>query len=144
MASSATTMAQEVADAVTKLQTERTGHAPGTVTVVLSEDTLVVTLNNALSPAEIAMSQTEDGAKFVREFHQRLFDCSLDELRKAINRITGIPIREAAVEVETTSGAVIHAFTSGTMVQVFRLSGRISPKTWNSSETRDDLVPITK
>ncbi len=142
MPSSPSTMAQEVADAVTRLQTERTGHAPGTVTVVLSEDTLVVTLNNALSPAEIAMSQTEEGAKFVREFHRRLFDCSIDELRTAINRITGIPIREAAVEVEPNSGAVIHAFTSGTMVQVFRLSGRISQETWNSREPRPVSGPV--
>ena len=144
MPNSASTMAQEVADAVTKLQTERTGHAPGTVTVVLSEDTLVVTLNNALSRAEIEMSQTEEGARFVREFHRRLFDCSVDELRKTINRITGIPIREAAVEVETASGAVIHAFTSGTMVQVFRLSGRITQETWNSSEPRAASGPVTE
>jgi uncharacterized protein YbcI len=144
MPSSPSTMAQEVADAVTKLQTERTGHAPGTVTVVLSEDTLVVTLNNALTPAEIAMSQTEEGAKSVREFHRQLFDCSIDELRTAINRITGIPIREAAVEVETNSGAVIHAFTSGTMVQVFRLTGRLSQETWNSSEPRPAAGPVKK
>jgi uncharacterized protein YbcI len=136
MPNSPSTMAQEVADAVTKLQTERTGHAPGTVTVVLSEDTLVVTLNKALSPAEIELSQTEEGALSVREFHRRLFDCSIDELSTVINRITGVPIRDAAVEVETNSGAVIHAFPSGTVVQVFRLSGRISQETWNSSEPR--------
>ncbi len=127
------TMAQQVADAIIKYQTERTGIAPKSVTVVLSDDTLVVTLHDALSPAEINLSQTSEGADSVREFHRRLFESSIDGLRAEINRITGLSIREAAAEVETATGAVIHAFTSGTMVQVFRLTGRITPEVWNSN-----------
>ena len=38
------------------------------------------------------------------------------------------------VEVETSTGAVIQAFTSGTMVQVFQLAGVISAQVWNASE----------
>ncbi len=125
------TMAQRVADAVTKFQTERTGHAPKTVTVVLNDDTLVVTLHEALSPAEIILSKTPDGANFVQDLHRRLFDSSVGLLREEINRITGVIIREAAVEVETASGAVEHAFPSGTMVQVFRLANSITPEAWN-------------
>ena len=131
-------MAQRVADAVTKFQTERTGHAPKTVTVVLNEDTLVVTLHEALSPAEIVLSQSYEGANFVRDFHRRLFDSSVGSLREEINRITGIPIREAAVEVETATGAVEHAFASGTMVQVFRLANRITPEAWNGQLTNNN------
>jgi hypothetical protein len=40
-------------------------------------------------------------------------------------------VGEAAAEIETTTGAVVHAFTSGTMVQVFQLAGNISTETWN-------------
>ena len=133
MANLPSTMAQQVADAIIKYQTERTGIAPKSVTVVLSDDTLVVTLHDALSPAEINLSQTSEGANSVREFHRQLFESSIDGLRAEINRITGLSIREAAAEVETASGAVIHAFTSGTMVQVFRLTGRITPEVWNSN-----------
>ncbi len=131
------TMAQRVADAVTKFQTERTGHAPKTVTVVLSDATLVVTLHEALSPAEIILSRTPDGANFVRDFHRRLFDSSVGSLREEINRITGVPIRESAVEVETATGAVEHAFASGTMVQVFRLANSITPEAWNGQVRND-------
>ena len=42
-------------------------------------------------------------------------------------------VGEAAAEVETTTGAVVHAFTSGTMVQVFQLAGRISAEAWNTN-----------
>lgn len=132
------TMAQQVADAIIKDQTERTGIAPRSVTVVLSDDTLVVTLHDALSPAEINLSKTSEGANSVREFHRRLFETSVGGLRAEINRITGLSIREAAAEVETATGAVIHAFTSGTMVQVFRLTGRISPEVWNANHPASD------
>jgi uncharacterized protein YbcI len=103
------------------------------VTVVLSEDTLVVTLHEALSPAEKALARTPEGAVQVQEFHRQLFKNSADLLRQEIKRITGIAVGEAAAEIETTTGAVVHAFTTGTMVQVFQLAGSISAETWNGS-----------
>jgi uncharacterized protein YbcI len=44
------TMAQQVAQAASAFEQRRTGHVPRSVTVVLSEDTLVITLHGALSP----------------------------------------------------------------------------------------------
>ena len=127
------TMAEQVAQAASDFQIQRTGHAPRAVTVVLSEDTLVITLHAALSPAEISVAQTPEGAAQVQEYHRRLFESSVGELREEIKRITGVAVREAAVEVETTTGAVVHAFTSGTMVQVFRLVGGITAEVWNGT-----------
>jgi len=65
----------------------------------------------------------------VQEFHRQLFASSVDSLRKEIKRITGVEVREAAAEVETKTGTVVHAFTSGTMVQVFLLAGNLSART---------------
>jgi uncharacterized protein YbcI len=127
------TMAQQVAQAVSAFQQRRTGYAPKAVTLVLSEDTLVVTLHEALSPAEKALARTPEGAAQVQEFHRQLFTNSANELRQEIKRITGVAVGEAAAEVETTIGAVVHAFTTGTMVQVFQLAGTISAETWNRS-----------
>jgi uncharacterized protein YbcI len=106
-------------------QTERTGHAPASVTVVLSDDTLVITLHDALSPAEKALALSANGAAQVQEFHRQLFLNSADSLRKEIKRITGREVREAAAEVEPASGTVVHAFTTGNLVQVFLLDGRL-------------------
>jgi uncharacterized protein YbcI len=127
------TMAQQVAEAVSAFQQRRTGYAPKAVTVVLSEDTLVVTLHEALSPAERTLARTPAGAHQVQEFHRQLFKDSVGLLRQEIKRITGVAVGEAAAEIETTTGAVVHAFTTGAMVQVFRLAGRISAETWNRS-----------
>ncbi len=131
------TMAQQVAQAISVYQEQRTGHPPKAVTLVLSDDTLVVTLHEALSPAEKALSRTPEGAVQVQEFHRQLFHDSVDLLREEIRRITGVAVGEAAAEVETTTGAVVHAFTTGTMVQVFRLAGKIPTGAWNGQERED-------
>jgi len=131
------TMAQQVAQVISVSQEQRTGYPPKAVTVVLSDDTLVVTLHEALSPAEKALASTAEGALRVQEFHRELFKSSVDWLREEIKRITGVAVGEAAAEVETATGAVVHAFTSGTMVQVFRLARRISADAWNGSRSSD-------
>ncbi len=119
------TMAQQLADAVRNFQIQQTGRAPTKVTVVMSEDTLVVTLHEALSPAEQALAKSLEGAANLREFHQQLFRSSVSSLRKDIERITGRKVCEAAAEVDPGTGSVIHAFTTGTTVQVFLLADSV-------------------
>lgn len=133
MAKNKLTMAQQVAQAASSFQLETTGHAPAVVTVVLSGETLVVTMQEALSPAEKIMARTPEGAARVQEFHRQLFASSAESLRMEIKRITGVDVREAAAEVETSSGTVVHAFTSGTTVQVFLLAQPLSQTHWNAT-----------
>ncbi|TWU30478.1 DUF2294 domain-containing protein [Bythopirellula polymerisocia] len=122
MNESETVMAQKIAQVALAFQTERTGHAPASVNVVLKEDTLVITLQDALSPAEKALSLSQAGAAKVQEFHRQLFLTSADALRKEIKRITGRDVRESTAEVEPATGTVVHAFTTGNVVQVFLLT----------------------
>ena len=72
------TMAQQVAEAAAAFEKQRTGHAPQAVTVVLGDETLVITLHGALSPAERALAQTPEGAAQVQDFHRQLFNDSAD------------------------------------------------------------------
>jgi len=137
MDESTLTMAQQIAEAASAFEQLRTGHGPKSVTVVLSEETLVVTLHGALSPAEKALAQTPAGAAQVQDFHRQLFTDSADPLRREIKRITGVDVREATAEVETKTGTVVHVFTTGTMVQVFLLAHGISADTWSGSGTVD-------
>jgi uncharacterized protein YbcI len=115
-------VARQIAEAASAFQQQRTGHAPKGVTVVLSEDTLVITLHEALTPAERNLALSAAGAAQVQEFHRQLFSHSSESLRIEIKRITGRDVREAVAEVDLATGAVVHAFTTGTMVQVFLLS----------------------
>ena len=74
------TIAEQVAQVAKALQQQRTGHAPKAVTVVLSEDTLVITMHDALTPAEKALALNSVGASQVQEFHRQLFLASADAL----------------------------------------------------------------
>ena len=126
-------VAQNVARAAIRFQEQWTGHRPTAVTVVVSGDTLVVTLHGAFSPAEIALARTREGALKVQEFHRQLFANSSEGLREEIRRITGVAVREAAAEVEAATGSVVHAFTTGTMVQVYLLAEGVLPDAWNAN-----------
>jgi uncharacterized protein YbcI len=134
---SKSSMAQQIARAAIAFEQRRTGnHVPKSVTVVLSEGTLVITLHEALSPAERVMARSPAGAAQVQEFHRQLFANSSLSLRQEIQRITGMEVREATAEIEPASGAVVQAFTTGTVVQVFQLAGSAATEVWGSGSER--------
>jgi uncharacterized protein YbcI len=127
-------MAEQIAQAASVFEQQRTGLAPKSVTVVQSDGTLVITLHGALSAAEQALAKTPAGAAQVREFHRELFSSSSDSLRKEIGRITGVEVREATAEIEPASGTLVAVFTTGTIVHVYLLARSIPTKTWDGSE----------
>jgi uncharacterized protein YbcI len=134
MNASESEMADEVAKVAISYQTSRTGHAPTSVDVVLTKDTVVITLHDALTPAEKALSLSRQGAAKVQEYHRQLFLNSTDSLRQDIKRITGREVGEAVAEVEPASGSVVHAFTTGNVVQVFSLEGLLTVDTIGAAE----------
>jgi uncharacterized protein YbcI len=135
MGSTRSTMAQQIAQAAIAFEQRRSGSlTPKSVSVVLSEGTLVITLHEALSPAEKELARTPAGAAQLQEFHRQLFASSSDSLRQEINRITGMEVREATAVLEPASGAVVQAFTTGTVVQVFLLGGNAPTETWSGNQ----------
>ncbi len=131
------TMAEQIAQAASVFEHERTGMQPRSVTVVQSDGTLVITLHGALSPAEKALARTPAGAAQVQEFHRQLFASASDKLRREIKRITGVEVREAASEVEGTTGTLVAVFTTGTVVQVYLLAHPIQGELWSMAEPSD-------
>ena len=127
-------MAQQIAQAARAFEQDQTGHAPKSVTVVLSDDALVIALHGALSEAEKALAKNPNGAAKVQEFHRQLFATSADALRGEIERITGVQVREASAEIEPNTGTVVKAFATGTVVQVFLLTGSVATDVYNGRE----------
>ena len=121
MSASPAAVSKQLAEMALAMQAARTGHTPKAVTVVASDETVVVTLHEALTPAEKILARSEQGASQVEDYHRALFAVSSEELRNEIQRLTGRKVREAAVVVEPATGAIVHAFTSGTVVQIFPL-----------------------
>ncbi len=130
------TIAEQLAGVAGSLQQQRSGHLPHSVTVVLNDDTLVVTLHDALSPAEKDLCRTPAGAAQVQEFHRQLFASSTDEMRQEIKRITGRQVHETSAEVAVATGTVIHSFSTGAIVQVFLLAD--APASLTTAEAADE------
>ena len=137
MDESSSTMAQQIAQAAITFEHQRSGHVPRSATVVLSDDTLVITLHGALSPAEKALAKTPAGITQLQEFHRQLFANASETLRQEIKRITGVEVREATAEVEPITGTVVGVFTTGTTVQVYLLAHGVPAESWSGSEPGD-------
>jgi len=130
-------MARQIAHAASVFEQQRTGNTPKSVTVVLSDTTLVITLYGALSEAERAMAKSPEGAAQIQDFHRQLFVDASESLRQEIKRITGVEVREATAEVEPTTGTVVGVFTTGNTVQVYQLAHSVPADTWSGSEPGD-------
>jgi uncharacterized protein YbcI len=135
------TMAQQIAHAASVFEQQRTGNTPKSVTVVLSDTTLVITLHGALSEAEKALAKSPEGAAQIQDFHRQLFASASESLRQEIKRITGVEVREATAEVEPTTGTVVGVFTTGTTVQVYLLAHGVPAETWSGNAEGD---PVTR
>jgi uncharacterized protein YbcI len=122
------TIAEQLAEAVSFNQTETTGHSPKRVKAVISENVLVVTLVEGLTPAETVLSQNELGAASLQEFHRSLFASTSESLRSDVERITGRRVRDSTPQVVTEDGSLRHTFASGTVVQIFLLAPDIPPE----------------
>jgi uncharacterized protein YbcI len=130
-------VAEKVAQAAMAFEQRRTGHTPKWVTVVMCETTLVITLHDALSPAEMALAKTPAGAAQVQEFHHGLFANAAESMRQEIKRISGVEVREAREEIKTTNCTVVQTFTNGTVVQVYLLACNVPTQTWSGSGSPD-------
>jgi hypothetical protein len=58
----------------------------------------------------------------VQEFHRQLFAACGQEFHGEIKRLTGRNVREASVDIAPSAGCIAHAFTTGTIIQVFLLT----------------------
>ncbi|MCO6435503.1 MAG: DUF2294 family protein [Phycisphaerae bacterium] len=126
MLSSTPTRAQQIAHAAIDFEWRTTGLRPGAITVVMSHDTVVITLHDALSRAERALAKSPEGAARLREFHQQLFSMASQSLRKEIRGILGVEVLAATAEVETATGA---------MVQLFALAQAVPGETWSGTSS---------
>jgi uncharacterized protein YbcI len=124
--------AQRIAQTARDFEEKVSGHGPESVTVVPSHDALVITLHGALTEAEKVLARDPAGVAQLRDFHERLFASAAGTLRREIERITGVEVREATAEIVSGTGTVMKVFSTGTVVQVFLLADRVETDGWSS------------
>ena len=127
-------LAKQLANVARQFEKHRTGRAPESVTAVLIDDTLVITLRGTLSSTEKELAKTPIGAAQVRELHRQLFLTSCSSLRQEIEVITGVGVLEVTSEVATHTG---------TVVMVFLLAANVTASTWSESKTKSEPASLS-
>ena len=105
---------------------------PKSVTVVLSDATLVITLHGALSDGREGPGQKPGRCRSGTGVSPTVVHHSSDSLRQEIKRITGVEVRgsDRGSRADDRHGGA-GVFTTGTTVQVFLLAGTVPADTWS-------------
>jgi hypothetical protein len=82
---------------------------------------MVVCLHESFSGVERRLATTAAGSARVEDFHQYLFDQSLDSLRNHVRCHTGVELRGALAHVDTATGSVLKTLTTAPQVELFLL-----------------------
>jgi len=127
------TMARQVARVVRAHHQQQTGQSPSSVTVVLCEGSLVITLHGTLTAAEQAMVRIPDGVVRLEEVQRQLFASSWDVLREEVKRIMGVEIHEETAEVQASTGTVIHTLETTNIDHVILHEHEVSWDSWSGS-----------
>jgi len=81
-------MAPQVLRAASTFQEQRTDGVPHSVAIDLGDDTLVITLNEVLSPAEKTLSKSGTDAAQMREIYRHFIAGALASLRQHMKALS--------------------------------------------------------
>jgi uncharacterized protein YbcI len=118
-------LARQVAQATGTFENMLLHRVPKSVSVVASEEWMVVHLHEDFDAVERRMATAGDGRQRVEEFHRFLFESSLESLRSHVRRATGVMLRGAVAHVDTDSCMVLKTFSTHPSVDLFVLGGSV-------------------
>jgi len=112
-------LARQVAHAAGSFEHRLLGRAPSSITVASAGGLMTVFVHEPLAPVERRLVRDADGAARVRALHHDLFDDALDALVVEIRRRTGVMLCGAITHLDTATGSILKAFTTGPCVDLF-------------------------
>jgi len=114
-------LARQVAQAAGSFEHLLLGRTPRSVMVVSHDGWMVVCLHESFSGVERRLAAKAEGSARVEDFHQYLFDQSLDSLRSHVRCHAGVELRGAMAHVDAETGSVLKTLTTGPRVELFLL-----------------------
>jgi uncharacterized protein YbcI len=86
------------------------GTRPDRICVLSDKQTIVVCLEQVLSPAEREMASTQDGCEILREFEERLLEQTKPYLQQLIRKAMGQKGILSEIHFDMASGNVLGLF----------------------------------
>ena len=114
-------LARQVARAIGCFEHALLGRVPRSVTVVVRDDGLVVTLHESFSPLERRLAATDGADCRIEDFHHDMFDSSRDALLQHVRQRTGVALDAGLVHVDAATGSILKTFTTDPSVELFLL-----------------------
>lgn len=118
-------LARQVAQAAGTFENMLLHRVPKSVSVVASEEWMVVHLQEEFDSVERRLATAGDGRQRVEEFHRFLFESSLESLRSHVRRATGVMLRGAVAHVDTDTCMVLKTFSTHPSVDLFVLGNSV-------------------
>lgn len=119
-----------IAQTIVRFEKDRLALAPGSVTVDISAQTIVVTLRGACAPAEREYAKDGHGRTLLERLYRELFDAVRKGLEVLISQMVGTNIESSQLIIEPASGNGLIVFT---------LTAPLPEGTHNSGLIREDL-----
>jgi uncharacterized protein YbcI len=110
---------QHIARVVHAFEKRRTTYGRKWVAVFLNEGTIVIAMHGSLTAIESVLARKPAGAARICESHRHLFASGTHNLHRKITEITGLEVRDNAVEIELATGSVVLIFTTDTSEEEF-------------------------
>jgi len=129
-------MARKIAEAVRTVELQQEGFAPNSITVILCNQTLTITLDAALTSIEQSLLQSEGGSARVQEYHEQLFSKPPYTLWEQIKKVTGASGAECG-DSDSKPCCCVKVFPNGTVVHVFALPQAVPTSVWSGSLARE-------
>ena len=103
----------DLAQALQEFWDEYAGIRPTRVRVVSGEGTIVVWLEEVLSPAERQMASAEEGRKVLQELEERILEQATPQLQRLVEGAAGQESTLAEVHLDVANGSVLGFFRLG-------------------------------
>lgn len=101
----------EFTRAIVKMEREYLGRGPADARTHFIGDMILIRLQGILTPAELKLSQTEDGKVLVKETRRQLFETSRELLEEMVQTIIGCELVSMHTDMSTRTGERVIVLT---------------------------------
>jgi len=100
----------QISEAIIKFEKEYMGRGPTETKTYIINDMVLIRLKGVLTPAEVQLSKTSDGAGLIKKTRVKLLESAKKLLENIIDNITGCQVLSLHSDISTKIGERVFIF----------------------------------
>ncbi len=101
-----------IGDSISKILKEQLGEIEKNTTTKISNETILIRLKNAISPAEKYLMQDPEGARTIKELKGKIIENIKPKIKNIIKKLTGTKVSNIYSDIDTKTGERIVIITT--------------------------------